>query len=336
MSQTAGAVLVFAADGPQLTADERLFFQEAKPAGVTLFKRNILDPYSDATRLTSEIQDLIGKDLTAIIAIDQEGGRVSRIGGGFPNLGPALGLARGEFDAEAISEIRTYASNVGAALLSVGVNVNFAPVVDILTEPSNTAIGDRVFGTDVEPVCQRAGAFLDGMADVGVAGCLKHFPGQGDAKVDTHFGRALVDLPTKLLYDRELVPYRALAGRAPMIMISHCVYPGFDSVEASRSPRIIGGLLRGEMEYRGVIVSDDMTMGALPQDEKAWQEAIVESLAAGVDMVLVCKGLDRCRLAYEAVRRAEQRSKVLRTRIAEAADAVSELRRQLRTRSKEH
>ena len=327
----AGAVLVGALDGSAITKVEETFFRRAQFSGVTLFKRNIPDDLAETSALTQSIQNLnTSTDAPLLIAIDQEGGRVSRLRGHpFPDEGPAMELAGGKSDDEALQQIRSYGETIGESLLRLGINTNFAPVVDILTEPVNTAIGDRAFGTDVDPVCDRAGAFLGGMQAKGVLGCLKHFPGQGDAKVDTHEGTATVDLPAKMLNDRELVPFRALLNKTAMVMISHCVYPSLDSVEASRSPKIIGGLLRGEMGFRGAVVSDDMVMGAMPSDEKAWQEAIVESLMAGADLILVCQHLDKCRMAHDAIVRAAQKSKPVRMRLAEACEYVMGVRKQL-------
>lgn len=326
----AGIVLVGAIAGTALSSLEQAFFRRVGLSGVTLFRRNISADVLSTGDLTQSLQNLAPQGSPPlIVAIDQEGGRVSRLAAPFPNLGPAMDLADKGVDDVAMNAIHDYGKNVGDHLLRLGININFAPVVDILTEPANVAIGDRAFGIDVEPVCLRAGAYLKGLQSTGVLGCLKHFPGQGDAKVDTHAASAKVDLPAKVLDGRELVPFRALLNKTHMVMISHCIYPGLDDVEASRSPRIIGGLLRGEMGFRGTVVSDDMNMGALPQDEQAWQEAIVESLSAGADMILVCEHLDKCRLAHEAIVKAATKSKAVRVRLAEAAAYVLDLRRRL-------
>lgn len=331
MRDAAASVLVCAVEGTALSNAEKFFYERVAPAGVTLFARNIPAHYPDTVNLVRALQSLRpAGDPPMVIAIDQEGGRVRRIKQPeFPNQGPAMALAGGSVDPDALAEIESYAAAVGRALLSVGVNVNFAPVLDILTEPMNDAIGDRAFGTDLDPVCRRAGAFLRGMQQTGVLGCLKHFPGQGDAQVDTHKGRALVDLPPKLLYDRELVPFRAMLEHAPMVMISHCIYPQLAPEEASRSPRIIGGLLRGEMQFEGVVVSDDMNMGALPQDRALWLESIVEAVAAGIDMVLVCRDIEKCEAAYEALTAAAAKSASFKKRLLEAAGRVTQMRTRL-------
>ena len=326
----AGAVLVGAFDGTAMTAAERDFMHAGHMAGVTLFGRNIATPYDETAKLTRSLQDLRGGgEPPFIIAIDQEGGRVARIKNGFPERGPAMKLEAGRHDQAALAAIASYAGELGAALLALGINVDFAPVLDVLTEPTNNAIGDRAFSTEVEPAWRRAEAFLDGLQGSGVLGSLKHFPGQGDAKVDTHVGKAVVDLPLKTLQSREFVPFKKLISKCPMVMISHCIYPALDSVEASRSEKIIGGLLRQEMGFDGVVVSDDMVMGAIPSDDKPWREAIVAVVAAGADMVLVCKHLDRMKAAHEALTKEAKKSPAFAARLADAGRLVTELRQSL-------
>ena len=330
MKEAAGAVLVCAVEGTALTREERAFYSGASPSGLTLFTRNVPPEQRDLAKLVRELQELrpAGRP-PLVIAIDQEGGRVARLKAPFPQPGPAMKWAAGLVDAAALGEVKAIGADFGEKLRALGINVDFAPVLDVLTEPSNNAIGDRSFGTDVKSVVARAGAFLQGLQTSGVKGCLKHFPGQGDAKVDTHAGKALVDLPIRTLEGRELAPYRALLPHCDLVMISHCIYPAWDKIEASRSAKVMGGLLRGEMGFEGVIVSDDMNMGAIPQDLGPWQDAIIETVAAGADMVLVCRDLAKCHAAHEALVRAAQKSKAFAERLTQAASRVLKLRAQL-------
>lgn len=331
MKDAAAAVLVCAIEGREISAPERRFFESIPVSGVTLFGRNIDQENQPAVgTLVTELQSLrpsSAPDL--VIAIDQEGGRVARLKAPFPNRGPAMHLASGMPVPEALGLIQSYGAEVGSALRRLGINVNFAPVVDVLSEPENHAIGDRAFGTAPQSVMDRAEAFLDGLQSTGVKGCLKHFPGQGDAKVDTHVGTAVVKAPLSLLEERELMPFRTLLPKAPMVMIAHCIYPALAPVEASRSPHVMGDLLREKLGYQGVIVSDDMTMGAIPQDEKAWQAVLVEAVYAGADMLLVCRHLERFRLAHEALAREAQSKPFFARRLTEAANRVMTLRKSL-------
>lgn len=330
MRDAASAVLVAAVEGMDLTPDEERFFKEESPAGVTLFKRNIpQDDYHKLTALTMRLQSSRSSaDPPMIIAIDQEGGRVSRIGSPFPNQGAALNIAGGGVDKNGLDVIRAYGALVGSELIKLGVNVNFAPVTDIHTEPTNISIGDRCFGHTAEQVTLRAGAFLDGMQSSHVLGCLKHFPGQGHARVDTHEGTAIIDVNLQTLLARELEPFKRLRAQAKMVMISHSIFPALCEREASRSRVVIMDWLRTRLGFTGVVVSDDMNMGALPQDVDNWKAAMVESLAAGCDMLLVCRHLPRYVMALEALRNESAKSSAFRSRLEDAASRVTKLRRQ--------
>ncbi len=330
----ASAVIAGAFESITLSPDEAAFFSSEAIAGVTLFRRNIPQDqtcFSATAALMKKLQALRpAGDPPMLVAIDQEGGRVARMPKAFfPDLGPAQKICRGQSEPADLAAIEAYGMEVGQALLKAGINVNFAPVLDILTEPSNVAIGDRVFGLDPESVCRRAGAFLDGMQARGVLGCLKHFPGQGDAQVDTHLGSAVIDLPYSFLDKREFVPFRGMVRRAEMVMVSHCIYPQLSPKEASRSREIINGILRQEMGFEGVVVSDDMTMGAIPQDEKAWQTAILESILAGTDLLLICRHVERCRLAVEALRTEAARNSRFKSALETAAARVVRMRNRL-------
>jgi beta-N-acetylhexosaminidase len=328
MRDAASAVLVAAVEGMVLTSEEERFFREEAPAGVTLFKRNI--PQDDYKKLSKLTADLQGTKPTGqpplVIAIDQEGGRVARIGSPFPNLGPALQLAGGGIDSSSLETIKNYGAAVGAELKHLGVNVDFAPVVDIFTEPTNVAIGDRCFGVTAEQVSLRAGAFMEGLQTDKVLGCLKHFPGQGDARVDTHEGTAIIEASLQTLLTRELEPFRRLLPQSKMVMVSHSIFPALCDREASRSQIVIMDWLRTKLGFQGVVVSDDMNMGALPQEIAAWKTALVDAVAAGCDMLLVCRHLDRCKIALEALRQENAKSPAFRQRLEDAAARVTKLR----------
>lgn len=330
----ASAVVCCAIESQTLSPEEVAFFSAEAIAGITLFRRNIPQDencIANTAALVGHLQSLQPPSAhPLLISIDQEGGRVARMPKGyFPDLGPALKICDGQFDLPALATLEAHGMEVGAALRRAGVNVNFAPVLDILTEPTNTAIGDRVFGLDAESACQRAGAYLDGLQSTGVLGCLKHFPGQGDAQVDTHIGGAIIDLPRSILEKREFIPFRAMVGRVQMIMISHAIYPQLSMREASRSPEIIDGLLRSEFGFTGVVVSDDMTMGAIPQDVQSWQEALIDAIVAGTDMLLVCRHVERFRLAIDGLRQEAAKSAAFRVRLEESAKRVQGLRQKV-------
>lgn len=310
-----------------MTADEQRQFTKQLFAGVTLFTRNIPPDISHLRSLNHELQSLYRGDLPCIIAIDQEGGRVRRIRGSFPDPGPALRIADGKWDDAAIQVIQDWSKRVHLELENLGINVNFAPVCDLFTEPTNTAIGDRVFGQTLEQALPRIAGFLAGMETTSVHGCLKHFPGQGDAAADTHLQACHIRLSEQQLRARELAAFRPFLHRVPMVMLSHCVYPVWDHVPASTSSKIAQQLLRSELGFDGLIVSDDMVMSAIPQDTQEWQQSLISAIAAGVDLLLVCRDLDRMMLAVDAIENEARKSSSFARRLEDAALRVDRFRK---------
>jgi beta-N-acetylhexosaminidase len=326
----ASAILVAALEDKWPSDAERRFFEREQPAGVTLFRRNVAGRFQDVRALTTELQSTRAAGAPPLmIAVDQEGGRVARLRAPFPDQGPAAGLMAGSDELPALELLENYGLIVGLALKGLGFNVDFAPVLDVQMEQTSDAIGDRAFGRSPLAVTRRAGAFFDGLSSSGVLGCLKHFPGQGAASADTHHGAALIERSREELSSFELAPFRELLPRAPMVMISHCTYGALDPKPASRSPLVIENLLRTELGFTGVVVSDDMNMHAVGHEVTAWQEALVASVAAGIDLLLVCRDLERAELALEALRRAAAAKSSFKQRLLEAATRVTKLRSML-------
>lgn len=325
-NQDIGPLLMLALAGHEITTAEEKLIRETQPLGVTLFGRNLSHDVGQIKGLTAALQDLAPSHRKFVIAIDQEGGRVARLKPPFPNLGPARHLEEGSVAAPALGRIAAYATEVGLALLELGINCDFAPVADVLSKSANTAIGDRAFATDAAGVTARAGAFQKGLRRSGVLTCLKHFPGQGGADFDTHLGQAEVDRSEADLRRVDLVPFAQLQQDAPLIMMGHCVYPVWDDKPATLSRAIIAGILRGELGYDGVVVSDDMNMGAMPSELPRWQEALVASVVAGCDLLLICEGLERCWRAAEALQAAwHQDLPDFRMRVAAAQQRLQRL-----------
>lgn len=318
----ASLVIMAAIEGLEPSREELDFLEKEQPAGLTLFKRNISESFDECRSLCRKLTRF---DSSLLLAIDQEGGRVARIPAPFPNEGAALGLS-----SYSLVFLENYGFCVGACLKALGINWNFAPVCDILTREDNEAIGDRVFAYSAQEVIERAGAFLLGMERAGVAGCLKHFPGQGDANFDTHLGSAIIELEASIFEQRELEPFKKLMNSTRAIMVSHAIYPHLDEQIASLSAPIMQELLRGQLGFEGLVVSDDMNMKAVAQDDTSWKEAMVASIAAGCDLLLICRHLDRCQMALEALRKESARSLAFNKRLEEAAGRVKSFRLQLR------
>jgi len=267
---------------------------EVKPLGVILFARNM----PDRAALDRLIAALVAHDPEMLLAIDHEGGRVHRLPQPFTRFAPALKLTRlGD-----PGFIREVARAQAAELRAAGFHINFAPVLDVHTNPANPIIGDRAFGTTPEEVIHFALPYLQGLTEGGILGCGKHFPGHGDTAVDSHFELPSIEHDAERLRTLELVPFqRAIAQGVPMIMTAHVVCRALDAqVPASLSKTIVDGWLRRRLGYDGVIVSDDLEMRAIA-DHFGLGDASVRAIHAGSDIVLVCKTPEWVRESHAAI-----------------------------------
>ena len=274
--------------GPVLTDAERALIRGANPAGFILFGRNVVDP-AQLRALTDSLRDTSGRaDLP--ILIDQEGGRVARLRPPHWPAFPAAGRFAALYDKapmSAIEAVRANAQAIALMLAEAGINVDCAPMVDVRQPDADAIMGDRAFGTEPMQVAALGRAMLDGLKAGGVAGVIKHMPGHGRARADSHHSLPLVDAPAEELAT-DIAPFRALAARAPMAMTAHILYPAWDADRpATLSPTIIGKVIRGEIGYDGLLMTDDIAMGALtaPLPERARA-----ALDAGCDVVLHCTG----------------------------------------------
>jgi beta-N-acetylhexosaminidase len=273
-------------------------------------------------------------DAPLLVTIDQEGGTVQRVRAPATQWPPML--AHDGFGAPADA---TLANEVGAALgrelAALGVDVDFAPVLDIHTNPANPVIGERAFGRDAETVARRALAFARGLESAGVLACGKHFPGHGDTATDSHFELPRVDHDLERLEKVELAPFaRAAAAGMPMIMTAHVVFAAIDPDQpATLSAKVIGGVLRKRLGFTGVVVSDDLDMKAII-DHVGAGDAAVRAVRAGCDALLVCRDEAHQREAREALIREGERDSELRRRIGEAAARVIAVKSQAHTARK--
>lgn len=269
---------------PDLHADDRKLLATVKPAGIIVFRGNFdsAAPYPQwharFVALIAEARDAIGR-ADVLVAIDHEGGTVLRTP---PPITP-YAFARQWADRAGV-----VGRAMGVELASLGINVNFAPVVDIDSNPANPVIGPRAFGTTADDVIGPARAFIDAMQAEGVLACPKHFPGHGDTAVDSHVGLPALDLDRAALAARELRPFAALADVARLVMTAHIAFPQIDrDLPATMSAAIVDGILRRELGYRGAIVTDDLGMRAVSArfDEPG---ACARALVAGTDLLMVC------------------------------------------------
>lgn len=274
--------------GLALTDAERGLIRAADPAGFILFGRNLRDK-AQLRALTDSLRDLCGRaDLP--ILVDQEGGRVARLR---PPAWPAFPAPwrfaelYAKAPISAIEAARVNALAIAVTLAEGGINVDCTPLLDVRRDGAHDVIGDRALGAEPMQVAALGRAVLDGLEAGGVLGMVKHIPGHGRARADPHGELPIVDASREALAE-DLAPFRALAG-APMAMAAHLLYPAWDELQpASASPTIIADVIRGEIGFDGLLLSDDIGMGALSGPLGARARA---AIAAGCDLALHCSGI---------------------------------------------
>ncbi|HEU4961712.1 MAG TPA: glycoside hydrolase family 3 N-terminal domain-containing protein [Sphingomonas sp.] len=279
--------VIFGLAGPMLSADERAFFREAEPAGYILFKRNV-ETRAQLRALTDSLRGLAGRDDLAVL-IDQEGGRVARMGPpewpAFP-AGPAFDALYDVAPVSAIEAARCNAQAIALMLAEVGITVDALPLLDVVQPDTTEAIASRALGREPMRVAALGRAILDGLARGGVVGIVKHMPGHGRAQLDTHLALPTVTASAEEL-EVDLEPFRTLRD-APMGMTSHIVFEAWDAKHpATLSPVVIEQVIRGRIGFDGLLMTDDIDMKALsgtPGDKAAG------AIAAGCDVVLDCWG----------------------------------------------
>ncbi len=315
VEELAGRVLAVGIAGVQLDDATTRALAALRPGAVVLFRRNVEDP-RQLRALVAALHRLPSRPL---VAIDHEGGRVTRLGPPFTAFPAAAELGRA--GAEAAHAI---GAAIGRELASVGIDIDFAPVLDIASAAGPSFIGDRAFATDPADVAALALAFADGLLASGVLPCGKHFPGHGATTTDSHLDRPMVRQTRAQLLARELIPFgAAIRAGWPMLLSAHVLYPSLDGERvATLSPAIATTVLRRDLGFRGVLWSDDLTMRAVSAELSA-PEAAVAALAAGVDGVLVCHDLDEAHRAAERLCAAVGSGALPARRLHEAAERIA-------------
>ena len=278
-------MLVIGVEGTELTARERDWLQHDACAGVILFTRNFASR-AQVAELSAAIREAAPRP--QLVCVDQEGGRVQRFREGYSALPSLQGFGR-DYAAEpqaALERAREHAWLMASEVRASGVDLSFAPVVDL--GRGNLAIGDRAFSDDPQVVAAFTRAYVEGMHAAGMAATLKHFPGHGSVREDTHFDDAVDDRPLDAIRADDLVPFVAgIDAGADAVMLAHVVYPQVAPEPAGYSPRWINEILRAEMGFRGVVFSDDIGMAAA-FSAGGVKQRIDAHLDGGCDVVLVC------------------------------------------------
>jgi beta-N-acetylhexosaminidase len=318
---------MLAFDGLELSGSVRSFLAEHDAAGFTLFRhRNVQSP-DQVRNLTRRLQDAATRsELPLLVAADQEGGQLIGLGEG--TTGFAGNMALGATGSPALAE--SVGRAIGRELRALGVNVNYAPVCDVATNPSNPSLGIRSFGDDPQAVAELVEATVRGLQAEGVAATLKHFPGKGEALVDPHHELPLLDLDLDRLDAVELVPFRAGIGAgARLVMVGHYAMPSVTEgshLPTSLSGRVVTGLLRERMRFEGVAITDALDMHALRPGHDGVPD-VVAAVQAGEDLLLCGPGghaQDRIRAALEL---AADRGLLVPGVLTESRGRVSALRR---------
>ena len=322
-----GQCLMVGIPQPTLDAETCRILADLQPGGIILFRRNYMDP-DTLQALCAEIHALTPEH-PPLIALDAEGGRVHRLSPPFTHFPPALQIGQ----TGSLQLAHEVGIALGRELRSVGIDIDFAPVLDVYSNPDNTVIGDRAFGSDPQRVAEFGCALAAGLRATGVLPCGKHFPGHGATVIDSHDDLPYDERDRTTLEAVDLIPFQAaIAQEIELLMTAHVVYPALDPQQpASLSSVIMNDLLRKRLGFQGVIVSDDLEMGAIVRHSSV-AAAAVQALSAGADMLLVCHSLDRARQAHDACLHALHEGRLSETRLEAAHDRVQRLKRRCAAR----
>ncbi|MBI4458498.1 MAG: glycoside hydrolase family 3 protein [Acidobacteria bacterium] len=301
LADAVGQLFVIGFEGNSWNPSLEQLFRDIRPGGVIFFSRNIADAES-FRRLVKALADFLAEIEVPVpfLATDLEGGAVDRFRDVLAPLPPVRDVA--------IAGLARQAGEIaGRGLAVFSLNVDFAPVLDLASSESEEVLGNRTAGADPQDVIRFAADFLDGLAAQGVVGCGKHFPGLGGGRVDSHQKMPRIDKAASRIWEEDLLPYRRLVSRLPMIMVAHAWYPALESagdssqpLPASLSSPIVSGLLKDRLGYQGLVLSDDLEMGGVLEG-RSIGEAAVAALQAGCDQVLVCRRAENVREALKAV-----------------------------------
>ena len=316
-----GQLFMLGFDGTTVSPDWADLQAQYKPGGMILFARNLEHP-AQIIELTNGLQAR-SPHFPLLIAIDQEGGRVSRLPNGFTIFPPC-----GVIGACSSEELAYAAASITAAeLRAVGINMNMAPVLDVHSNPANPIIGDRAYGGDPKIVSELGLAAVRGLQGKGVVACGKHFPGHGDTSTDSHKELPVVRASVDTLHERELPPFHyAIANGLASLMTAHVLYPALDAQRpATLSPTILTGLLREQWGFDGVIVTDDLEMHAI-SDHHGVGDAAVQAFLAGADLLLICKDRGRAIAAMEAVHKAVESGAIPPSRLEASVRRIIRLK----------
>jgi beta-N-acetylhexosaminidase len=327
LRQAAGSLLVVGLGGTELTTLERAWLRLVRPAGVILFRRNIVDARQTRALLN---------EATALCAphcfrcVDVEGGTVDRLRDGLAPMPSAQAVAIAARLTGKVSLAREQGELIARTVKAFGFNTTLAPVLDLALPASAAVMGTRAAGATAEEVVNYALNFLAGLASQKVVGCGKHFPGLGGGALDSHQETPAIHRGIRQLWNEDLAPYRNLRNKLPMVMVNHAAYPDTPGMDrpASVSPYWITTVLRKRIGYHGIIFSDDLEMGGILKFMSI-EEAAVAAIRAGMDLMEICHTSEMILRAYEALIAEGERSEAFSKRLIARASATATARAKL-------
>ncbi|HEY1983875.1 MAG TPA: beta-N-acetylhexosaminidase [Terracidiphilus sp.] len=327
LRHAAGSLIVAGLSGTELTGLERAWLKLIRPAGVILFKRNILDPRQTRALLDAATTSCVPNHVRYV---DVEGGTVNRLRDALAPMpsAQAVGAAMRHTRKPAVAQ--EFGELIARAVRAFGFNTTLAPVVDLALPESAEVMGTRSVSPNPADVIDFARAFLAGLAARKIVGCGKHFPGLGGASSDTHFVTPEINRTWPQIWSEDLVPYRELHAALPMVMTNHAAYPHTPgkNMPASASRFWITTVLRKRIGYRGIILSDDLEMGGILKFLRI-DEAAVEAIRAGSDLLEICHSAELILGTYEALIAEAERSAAFRNLLLARARECSRKRARL-------
>ncbi len=321
LHRQAGQLLIMGFDGTDVSAKLRSTFTTLHPGGIILFKRNI-EEAAQVHALLRHAQKAVSTPM--FLCVDMEGGSVDRL---HDAIAPVPAVA----DVAATRSpklFRKFGKLIGEEVRALGFNTDFAPCVDLQLPPSRKVLGSRTVSDDPKLTARFAREFLRGLGKANVLGCGKHFPGLGESGLDSHLELPTVDKPWKRLWKEDLRPYRQLQKNFPMVMVAHASYPEVthDKLPASLSKHWITEILKKKIGFRGLVVSDDLEMGGVLSAAPI-EEAAIQTLLAGSDLILVCHKEEHVSRAFEAVCKRAESDRRFAKLIAEKAKRVLQFKK---------
>lgn len=323
LDEKIGQMIIAGVNGTQDGENTKILIQQHKVGGFIFFSDNLSGPRQTVQFLNNMKKDNVNNPLPLLLSVDQEGGKVTRLPGGLVNF-PTNKKIGALNDPDVSFEVGTI---LGKELKEYGFNLDFAPVLDVNSNPNNPVIGDRSFSDHPDIVSELGIQTMRGIQSEGILSTIKHFPGHGDTSVDSHLELPVVNKSIQELESLELIPFKeAINNGADLVMVAHILLPKIDDTyPSSLSKNVITDLLRKKLNYNGVVITDDMTMKAITNNYGMGQ-ATVQSVKAGSDLILIAHDYNKALAAIDALKKAVQNGEISEGRIDASVSRIIELK----------